>query len=81
MAAVAGAAEDMASAMALKVAVAEGLDVVLRECTQLLGAESFVDGGIAELRAAVSMFGVAGGAVGAMLAGVADHADALLEAR
>lgn len=81
MAAIVAAAEDMASAMALKVAVAEGLDVVLRECAQLLGADSFVDGGIVELRATVSMFGVAGGAVGAMLAGVAEHADVLLEAR
>ncbi|ANZ39064.1 hypothetical protein BBK82_26305 [Lentzea guizhouensis] len=81
LAAVSSAAGDMASAMALKVAVADGLDVVLRECTQLLGADAFVDGGIAELRAAVAMFGIAGGAVGAMLAGVADHADDLLEVR
>lgn len=80
LAAVSRAADDMASAMALKVAVAEGLDFVLRECTQLLGAAAFVDGGIAELRAAVAMFGVAGGAVGAMLAGVADAADQLLGA-
>ncbi|MEU7477845.1 acyl-CoA dehydrogenase family protein [Lentzea sp. NPDC042327] len=81
MAAVSAAAPDMASAMALKVAVADGLDVVLRECTQLLGADAFTHGGIAELRAAVAMFGIAGGAVGAMLAGVADHADDLLEVR
>ncbi|WP_053736529.1 acyl-CoA dehydrogenase family protein [Nocardia sp. NRRL S-836] len=81
LAAVCSAAVDLASAMALKVAVADGLDLVLRECTQLLGAEAFVDGGIAELRAAVAMFGVAGGAVGAMLAGVAEHADELLGVR
>lgn len=81
LAAVCDAAGDMASAMALKVAVAEGLDVVLRECTQLLGADAFIDGGIVELRGAAAMFGVAGGAVGAMLAGVAEHADELLEAR
>lgn len=70
--------DDLAAAMALKVVVAEGLDFVLRECASLLGAEAFVDGGVASLRSALGMFGVAGGAVGAMLAGVADHAEELL---
>jgi hypothetical protein len=77
---VAGARDALLSSMLLKAATAESLDLVLGECVQLLGAEAFRDGGPAELRAAAAMFGVAGGATGAMLAGVAEHADELLGA-
>lgn len=63
----------LVSSMLLKAAVAESLDIVLAECTDLLGADAFTDHGVAQLRAQVGMFGIAGGAVGAMLAGIADH--------
>jgi len=64
--------------MLLKAAVAESLDMLLSECAQLVGAEAFVRNGIAQLRAEAGMFGTAGGAAGAMLAGIAEHAPDLL---
>jgi acyl-CoA dehydrogenase len=66
-------------AMVLKVAGAGILDRVLAECASLRGADAFRDGGEAELRAEATMWGIAGGATGALLAGIADHADDLLE--
>jgi acyl-CoA dehydrogenase len=66
--------------MVLKAAVAESVDLILGECVQLRGADAFRDGGEAALRAEAAMFGIAGGATGAMLAGIADHAAALLGA-
>jgi alkylation response protein AidB-like acyl-CoA dehydrogenase len=72
---VGGAAE----AMALKSAYADSAERILSECVALRGADSFRDGGLAMLRAQATMFGIAGGASGAMLAGVADHAAELLE--
>lgn len=64
--------------MLLKAASGESVDRLLAECASLLGAEAFRDGGLAVLRAQAAMFGVAGGAAGAMLAGVAEHVDELL---
>jgi len=66
-------------AMVLKVAGAGILDRVLAECASLRGADAFRDGGEAQLRAEATMWGIAGGATGALLAGIADHADDLLE--
>ena len=66
------------ASMALKAACAEGVDRILGGCVELRGADAFRDGGLAGLRAQTAMFGIAGGATGAMLAGVADHADELL---
>ncbi|PZG02564.1 acyl-CoA dehydrogenase [Micromonospora deserti] len=67
-------AEPLAVSMLLKVSVADSLDLVLSECARLVGAEAYLDGGLAQLRAAAGMFATAGGATGAMLAGIADHA-------
>jgi alkylation response protein AidB-like acyl-CoA dehydrogenase len=64
--------------MVLKAACAETVDRVLGECASLRGADAFRDGGLASLRAQAAMFGIAGGATGAMLAGIADHADEVL---
>lgn len=64
--------------MVLKAACGEGVDRILTECANLRGADAFRDGGLAHLRAQVAMFGIAGGASGAMLAGIADHVDELL---
>lgn len=69
-----------AAGMVLKAAVGEGVERVLAECASLRGADAFRDGGEAHLRAQAAMFGTAGGATGAMLAGIADHADELLRA-
>lgn len=66
------------SSMLLKAGVAEGLRTVLTECVQLGGADSYADGGLALLAAEAGMFGIAGGASGAMLAGIAEHADRLV---
>jgi acyl-CoA dehydrogenase len=66
------------SSMVLKASVAESLDLVLTECASLVGADAFADGGLAELRIAAGMFGIAGGAKGAMLAGIAAHAHDML---
>ena len=72
---------DAASGMLLKASVAESVSLILGECVQMRGADAFRDGGEAILQAEAAMFGIAGGATGAMLAGIADHADELLEAR
>lgn len=72
------APQSLATSMLLKSAVAEGLDAVLAGCVQLHGASGFTEHGLADLRAESIMFGIAGGATEAMLAGVADAADQLL---
>jgi alkylation response protein AidB-like acyl-CoA dehydrogenase len=64
--------------MVLKAAIAESVDLILGECVQLRGADAFREGGEGTLRAEAAMFGIAGGATGAMLAGIADHASTLL---
>ena len=73
--------DSLVTSMLLKTAVAESLDVVLAECLQLIGAHAFAANGFAQLRAEAGMFGIAGGAAGAMLAGIAEHAPDLLEVR
>ncbi|MEV4462805.1 acyl-CoA dehydrogenase family protein [Micromonospora echinofusca] len=73
--------EPLVTSMLLKVSVAQGLDVVLGECAALLGAEAYAEGGLAQLRAAAGMFATAGGATGAMLAGIAEHVPDLLRDR
>ncbi|GIE90971.1 acyl-CoA dehydrogenase family protein [Actinoplanes regularis] len=73
--------DPMVASMLLKTAVAESLDLVLGECGRLLGADAYGDAGLARLRAATAMFATAGGATGAMLAGIADHAGDLLGRR
>jgi citronellyl-CoA dehydrogenase len=70
--------DSLVDSMVLKASVADSLDRVLAECAHLLGADSFADGGVAQLRSEATMFGIAGGATGAMLAGIADHVDDLL---
>ncbi|WP_431948119.1 acyl-CoA dehydrogenase family protein [Micromonospora marina] len=67
--------------MLLKVSAAETVDRVAAEAVRLRGADAFRDGGEAQLRTEAAMFGIAGGATGAMLAGIADHADELVGAR
>ncbi|CAL9420708.1 hypothetical protein SUDANB95_01839 [Actinosynnema sp. ALI-1.44] len=69
---------ELVDSMLVKVAVAESVDRVLAACAELLGADAFADGGVAGLRAEAAMFGIAGGASGAMLAGIADHAEDLV---
>lgn len=69
-----GPAPDATSGMVLKAAYADSADRILGECAALHGAEAFRSGGLADLRAEVAMFGVAGGATGALLAQVADRA-------
>ncbi|TCO60702.1 acyl-CoA dehydrogenase family protein [Actinocrispum wychmicini] len=69
---------DPLSSMLLKAATAESLDLVLTECVQLQGADAFRPDGPAALRAETAMFGIAGGASGAMLSGIAEHAAGLL---
>jgi len=64
--------------MVLKAAVGLSVAQILRECADLRGADAFRDGGEAGLCMEAAMFGIAGGATGTMLAGVADHADTLL---
>ncbi|MFI2710875.1 acyl-CoA dehydrogenase family protein [Micromonospora sp. NPDC018662] len=66
--------------MLLKVTAAETVDRVAAEAVRLRGADAFRDGGEAQLRTEAAMFGIAGGATGAMLAGIADHADDLVGA-
>ncbi|MEV0395171.1 acyl-CoA dehydrogenase family protein [Polymorphospora rubra] len=68
----------MTTGMLLKVSVADSLDAVLTECARLVGADAFAAGGLAQLRAEAGMFATAGGATGAMLAGIADHVPDLL---
>lgn len=70
--------EAMLAGMVLKAGVADGLSVILAECAQLHGADGFAPGGPGLLRAEAALFGIAGGATEAMLAGIADHADELL---
>jgi acyl-CoA dehydrogenase len=68
----------IAGGMLLKAAYAEGVDRILGECVNLRGADALRSGGLADLRADAALFGIAGGATGTMLAGVADHADQVL---
>lgn len=70
--------QNLLSSMLLKAGVAESLDLILTECVQLQGADAFRTNGPAALRAETAMFGIAGGATGAMLAGIAEHAAELL---
>jgi acyl-CoA dehydrogenase len=72
------AEEAMVSSMLLKTTVGEAVDEILGECVRLLGARAFDVGGVAQLRTEAAMFGIAGGAAGAMLAGICDHAEVLL---
>jgi acyl-CoA dehydrogenase len=67
-----------ATGMVLKVTAAETVERILAEAVHLRGADAFRDGGEAGLRAEAAMFGIAGGATGTMLAGIADHAEELL---
>jgi acyl-CoA dehydrogenase len=64
--------------LVLKAACGESVDRILGECVGLRGADAFRDGGMASLREQSAMFGIAGGATGAMLAGIADDAERLL---
>jgi acyl-CoA dehydrogenase len=64
--------------LAVKASVGESVDLILGGCAALRGADSLREGGEAWLRAAASVFALGGGATGAMLAGVADHAEVLL---
>ena len=68
-----------AHALVVKASAAEAVDEVLGECAALMGADAFDEGGLHELRAAASMWGVAGGTTDTMLASIADHARELLE--
>jgi acyl-CoA dehydrogenase len=68
----------IAAGMVLKAACAGSVDRILGECVHLQGAAAFQDGGVAGIRERAAMFGIAGGATGAMLAGIADHVDELL---
>lgn len=72
------AEQAMLSSMLLKTTVGEAVDEVLGECVRLLGAPAFEAGGVAQLRTEAAMFGIAGGAAGAMLTGICDHAEDLL---
>ncbi|CAM3727679.1 acyl-CoA dehydrogenase family protein [Kibdelosporangium persicum] len=68
-----------ADGMVLKAACGQSVDRILGECVGLQGAAAFRDGGVASVRDQAAMFGIAGGATGTMLAGIADHAEELLE--
>ncbi|MFD8968193.1 acyl-CoA dehydrogenase family protein [Streptomyces sp. NPDC059568] len=76
--AAAAAPAPAAEGMVLKAAYAESAERILTECVSLRGADAFRDGGEAALRAEAAMFGIAGGAGGVMLAGIAGHAEELL---
>ncbi|HJQ01774.1 MAG TPA: acyl-CoA dehydrogenase family protein [Jatrophihabitans sp.] len=65
--------------MALKASFAGVTDRVLSECIALHGADSLRPDGLTRLREQFAMFGIAGGATGTMLAGVAEHAEELLQ--
>lgn len=69
-----------ARGMALKASCAVIADRILGECLDLRGADSYRDDGLTRTREQFAMFAIAGGATGAMLAGIADHADELLRA-
>lgn len=68
----------VADGLVLKATAGTSTERILGSCVSLHGADAFGDGGLASLREQAAMFGVAGGATGAMLAGVADHAEQLL---
>jgi acyl-CoA dehydrogenase len=68
----------MLTGMLLKVAAAASVQLVVGECLQLCGADAFADDGLARLSAEVAAWSLAGGATGALLAGIAGHADDLL---
>lgn len=72
--------DTMLTGMLLKVAAAASLQFIVGECVQLRGGDAFADEGLAQLSAEVAAWSLAGGATGAMLAGVADYADDLLAA-
>ncbi|MFC4049250.1 acyl-CoA dehydrogenase family protein [Actinomadura syzygii] len=80
-----GGTSAITEGMVLKAAYAQSADRILGECADLRGAEAFSDGpfgdgGLVGLRAQAAMFGIAGGATGAMLAAIADNAADLLGA-
>lgn len=66
------------SAMVLKASAARALARVLAECSQLHGADGYATGGIRQLQAEASLFGLAGGATETVLQGIGDHAGVLL---
>jgi acyl-CoA dehydrogenase len=68
----------MLSGMLLKTAAAASLQFIVGECVQLRGGDAFADAGLARLSAEVAAWSLAGGATGAMLAGIAGYADELL---
>ncbi len=68
----------MLAGLLVKVSAAETLQFVLGECVQLRGSDAFGSSGLAHLSAEAAMWGVAGGATGAMLSGLASHAAELL---
>jgi acyl-CoA dehydrogenase len=69
----------MMTGMLLKVAAAASVQLVVGECLQLCGADAFAaTAGLARLSAEVAAWSLAGGATGALLAGIAGHADDLL---
>jgi acyl-CoA dehydrogenase len=68
----------MMTGMLLKVAAADSVQLIVAECLQLSGADAFAAAGLARLSAEVAAWSVAGGTTGALLAGLADHADDLL---
>ncbi|MGI8667312.1 MAG: acyl-CoA dehydrogenase family protein [Jatrophihabitans sp.] len=67
------------SGMLIKAAAASTVDRILGECVALHGAESLHTNGLSRLREQLTMFGIAGGATANMLAGIADHAEELLD--
>jgi citronellyl-CoA dehydrogenase len=68
----------VAAGMVLKIAAADTVSSVLTTCAQLWGADGFDRGGVHWLRAEAAMFGSAGGATEALLAGLADQIPGLL---
>jgi citronellyl-CoA dehydrogenase len=62
----------------LKIAGADTVTTVLDTCAQLWGADGFAGAGIQWLRAEAAMFGNAGGATEALLAGLANQLPELL---
>lgn len=68
----------MVTGMLLKVAAAASVQLVVGECLQLCGADAFADRGLARLSAEVAAWSLAGGATGALLAGLAGYSDELL---
>lgn len=65
--------------MLLKVAAADSLQLIVSACVQLRGGDAFSDHGLARLSAETAMWGLAGGASGALLAGIADHVTEVLQ--